>query len=32
MKIWHLAVVFVVALFAIYVANNVSFVGNVVGS
>jgi hypothetical protein len=31
MKIWHLAVVFVVALVAIWVSNNVTAVQNVVG-
>lgn len=31
MKIWHILVVFVIALAAIWTANNVNAVGNVVG-
>ena len=30
MKLTHVAIAFVIALVAIYVANNVSFVGNIV--
>ena len=32
MKLWHVFVVFAIALVAIYASNNVTFLGNLTGS